>query len=356
MELIKLGFSDWFKKELNETIELDYRLARVSAVDRDSYLVIGEKDEVIANIEGKLRYMAESSMDLPAVGDWVYVRYYNDDTLAIIHKILPRRTLLRRKASGKKVEYQLISANIDTAFIMQSLDSNFNLRRIERYLVAVNEGKIKPVILLSKSDLISVREISNKISMIYQLDNSLNMIVFSNKTGEGLDKIQSIIKAGKTYCLIGSSGVGKTTLLNRLLGEDIYATSEVREKDNKGKHTTNRRQLIILETGGLIIDTPGMRELGNISVDTGLTETFADIYDIARKCRFSDCMHIDEPGCAIVDAIKKGELSIKRFKSYEKLCKEADYHKMTYIEKRKKDKKFGKFCKKIMKHHKKKMK
>lgn len=356
MELTKLGFDDWFEEKLKENPTVEYRLARVSAVDRDNYLVVGEKDEMLANIEGKLRYQAESSMDLPAVGDWVYVKYYNDYTFAIIHEVLPRRTFLRRKTAGKSVEYQLISANIDTALIMQSLDANFNLRRLERYLVAVNEGNIKPVILLSKADLLSVREIGNKISMISQLDDSLNVIVFSNKTGEGLDKIRSIIKSGKTYCLIGSSGVGKTTMLNRLLGGDIYATSEVREKDNRGRHTTNRRQLIILKTGGLVIDTPGMREFGNISVDTGLTETFADIYDISKKCRFSDCMHIDEPGCAIVDAIKKGELDIKRFKSYEKLRKEADYNKMTYVEKRKKDKKFGKFCKKVMKHHKKNMK
>jgi len=349
MELSELGFDSWFEEQAGKDRNPEYVPARVSAVDRDSYLVISGKGEVLAKIEGKLRYNAGSSMELPAVGDWVYVRYLDNDTLAIINEVLPRKTFLRRKTSGRKTEYQMIAANLDTAFIMQSLDLNFNLRRLERYLVAVNEGGIKPVILLSKSDLVPAREIEEKVSSVFRLYGKPEVLVFSNKTEEGPGKISGIMETGKTYCLIGSSGVGKTTLINRLLGEEVYATTEVREWESRGRHTTNRRQLIALKSGGLLIDTPGMRELGNISVEAGLAATFPDIAALAGECRFNDCTHASEPGCAIIAALEKGEIDAGYFKSYKKLRKETEFNEMTYAEKRQKDKEFGKFVKKVMK-------
>jgi ribosome biogenesis GTPase / thiamine phosphate phosphatase len=353
MELINLGFDGWFKEKTKDSPRAGYQLARISAVDKDSYLIIGEKDEVFAEIEGKLRFSAQSSMDLPTVGDWVYVKYYNDDTLAMIHEILPRKSLLKRKTAGKKIEYQLLSANIDTAFILQSLDNNFNLRRLERYLVAVDEGGISPIILLSKADLITEQEIKEHTTAIRQFNKELPIVVFSNKTGLGLDNVRCLITPGRTYCLIGSSGVGKTTLLNKLIGEEIYKTAEVRGKDSRGRHTTNRRQLIILDSGGIFIDTPGMRELGNIAIDAGLNAAFSEISSLAQKCKFTDCTHTNEPGCAIIDALDKGVLSAERLKSYQKLQKEAQYNEISYVEKRKKDKTFGKFVKNVLKHHKK---
>ena len=353
MELIKLGFDYWFEDKARLYALSGYQLARIAAVDKDSYVVIGEKNEVFAEIEGKLRFQASSSLDLPTVGDWVYVKYYNDDTLAIIHEILPRKSLLRRKTAGKKIDYQLLSANIDTAFIMQSLDANFNLRRLERYLVAVKEGGIEPVALLSKADLIPEKEIQERIAAIRQVYSELKVMVFSNKTGLGLEDIQRNIEPGRTYALLGSSGVGKTTLLNRLIGEDIYKTAAVRIKDSHGRHTTSRRQLTILASGGLLIDTPGLREFGNISIATGLNETFNEISSLAQKCRFKDCTHTNEPGCAIIEALNKGQIPAERLNSFQKLQKEARYNEMSYVEKRKKDKAFGKYVKNILKEIKK---
>lgn len=349
MELKQLGFDDQFAAKSQDPARSGYQLARIAAVDKDSYVVIGEKNEVFAEIEGKLRFQVRSSMDLPTVGDWVYVKYYNDDTLAIIHEILPRRSLLKRKMAGKKIEYQLLSANIDTAFIMQSLDANFNLRRLERYLVAVKEGGIEPIVLLSKADLMTEKEIEERIAAIQQVYSDLKIIVFSNKTGLGMENIQQNINPGRTYALLGSSGVGKTTLLNRLIGKDVYKTAEVRVKDAHGRHTTNRRQLTILDSGGLLIDTPGMREFGNISIAIGLTEAFSEISSLAQECRFKDCTHTNEPGCAILEALKKGKLPAERLNNYQKLQKEARYNEMSYVEKRKKDKAFGKYVKNVLK-------
>ncbi len=349
MELKQLGFDDWFAEKAGDSARKAYQLARVAAVDRDGYIVIGEKNETFAEIEGKLRFQASSSMDLPTVGDWVYVKYHNNDTLAIIHEILPRKSLLSRKTAGKKIEYQLLSANIDTAFIMQSLDANFNLRRLERYLAAVKEDNINSVVLLSKTDLMTEQEIQEKIATVRDLDIDIKVMAFSNKTGLGLEDIQRSIEPGRTYTLIGSSGVGKTTLLNKLIGADIYKTAAVRVSDSHGRHTTNRRHLIILDSGGLLIDTPGMREFGNISVVTGLTETFSEITSLALKCRFKDCTHTNEPGCAIIEALHKGQILAGRLTSYQKLQKEARYNEMSYVEKRKKDKTFGKHVKKVLK-------
>jgi ribosome biogenesis GTPase len=349
MNFKELGFSDWFLERAIEPQKSEFSLARVVAVHKDSFAVRNEEAEIPAEVTGKLLYGTESNLDLPAVGDWVYVQYFNDNTLAIIQEILPRKSLLKRKSAGKKIEYQPIASNIDIAFIVQSLDHDFNLPRLERYLAMVNETHIKPVILLSKRDLTSSDELEQKISEIKSRDSDLDIVAFSNQTGDGLDDIQEILKKGQTYCLLGSSGVGKTTLINRLIGEDVFATAAVREKDSKGRHITARRQLIVLEQGGMIIDTPGMRELGNIGVQAGLDVTFADILSFAQDCHFKDCTHVNEPGCAVVKAVESGELSAKRYQNYLKLRKESAYLEMSYLEKRNRDKKFGKLVKSVKK-------
>jgi ribosome biogenesis GTPase len=350
MELSDLGFDDWFLRQRNERQRPELSVARITRVDRDRYLVRNETNEVQAEPAGKLLYSVESSQDLPCVGDWGLVQYYNDGNLAIIHDLLPRRTFLRRKAAGNKVDFQMIASNIDVALIMQSCDNNFNLRRMERYLVIANEGHIEPIILLSKSDLISPEDLEQRLSEIGQAHISAQVIAFSNMSWDGLQTIRQALEKGRTYCLLGSSGVGKTTLLNHLLDREEFETNPVREKDGRGRHTTARRQLSVLDNGALLIDTPGMRELGMIAVGTSIEGSFSDIHNVSTRCRFKDCTHTIEPGCAILKAVENGELDEDRYRNYLKLMKESEFHHMSYSERRKKDKEFGRMIKVAMKH------
>lgn len=351
-KLENLGFDNWFqdKIDLSKTV---FNIARVISVNKNSFVVSNGVKEIYAELTGKFLYNSENSLDMPAVGDFVYAQLFDDDELAIIHEILPRKTLLKRKASGKKVDYQLIAANIDTAIIMQSLDSNFNLRRLERYLVMINEGKITPAVFLSKSDLISTDEIEEKKNQIRKILPDVTIIAFSNNNASDIENIKTFFEPFKTYCLLGSSGVGKTTLLNNLIHKNLYKTQPIREKDGRGKHTTTRRELIILENGAIIIDNPGMRELGVISNESGLEDTFNEINELADQCKYRDCTHTVEAGCAILDAVERGEISTERYDNYIKIYKESLYNEMSYVEKRQKDKNFGKFFHSAMKEIKK---
>lgn len=348
MELSDLGYDNWFKEHSNGLGPPECAIARVTRVDRDRFLVRNENDEVQAEPTGKLIYAADSSQDLPCVGDWVLVQYHNNGELAIIHEVLPRRTFLRRKSAGARTEYQMIASNIDVAFIMQSCDFNFNLRRMERYLVMANEGRVEPTILLSKSDLISAEQLEQMISEIRLARIDARIIAFSSKSENGLETVKQALQKGKSYCLLGSSGVGKTTLLNHLLGREEFETQEVREKDSRGRHTTSRRQLTVLENGALLIDTPGMRELGMMAVGATIDQSFSDIRELADQCRFSDCTHSVEQGCAILHAVQAGDLSQDRYQSYVKLMKESAFHEMTYAERRQKEKQFGRMMKTAM--------
>jgi ribosome biogenesis GTPase len=349
MELADLGFDRWFQEKREDLQRPDCGVARITRVDRDRYLVRNEENEVQAEPTGKLLFCADSSHDLPCVGDWVFVQYCNDGTLAIIHDLFPRKTFLCRKSAGKKVDYQMIASNVDIAFIIQSCDFNFNLRRMERYLVMVNEGHVQPIILLSKSDLVSTEDLEKRISEIRQARIGARVITFSNKTAVGLETVQRALEKGKTYCLLGSSGVGKTTLLNHLLGREVFETNPVREKDGRGRHTTARRQLTVLDNGALLIDTPGMRELGMIAVGASIDDSFSDIHELSKDCRFNDCTHTMEVGCAILMAVQSRELSEERYQSYMKLMKESEFHQMSYVERRKKDRQFGRMIKTAMK-------
>ncbi len=353
MELLTLGFDRWFQDKRSEAQRPDCNVARVTAVHRDSYLVRNENNEVFAELTGNFVHSAESSIDLPAVGDWALVQYHNADTFAIIHGILPRKSFLRRKTSGKKIDYQMIAVNIDSALIVQACDFDFNLRRLERYLVMVNEGHIEPILLLTKSDLVSPEKLEQRISEVRQANIKCKILPLSNVTGFGVDQVRQLLEPGKTYCLVGSSGVGKTTLLNHIIGKDLFETNTVRASDGKGRHTTAQRQLIVLEQGAMLIDTPGMRELGNIGVSSGLEESFADIWSLSKNCRFANCTHTQEVGCALLAAIEDGTLQADRYQSYLKLMKESEYNELSYLEKRRKDRKFGQFVKTVMKHHKK---
>ncbi len=344
-ELNKLGYDKWFEFKSKEYIKDNFSVARIIEVNKNNYKVSNGQYEIFAELSGKFLFNIEDSTDYPTIGDWVVVQCFDDYSLAVIHHILPRKSLLKRKDPGKAIEFQLIAANIDYAFIMQSADSNFNLNRLERYFVMINESKIQPIVVLSKTDLISDDELSEISDRIKRFDDKYLFLPISNVTDQGIVALQNKLQANKTYCLLGSSGVGKTTLLNRLLGERQFEVNEVREKDRKGKHTTVRRQLIRTESGSIFIDTPGMRELGNFSIDSGLEETFDEIVSFSSQCRFKDCTHTHEEGCAVKKAVKQGVINEDRYKNFLKIQKESKFYDMSYFEKRKRDKTFGKMMK-----------
>ncbi|MBI2416755.1 MAG: ribosome small subunit-dependent GTPase A [Ignavibacteriales bacterium] len=344
-----LGFSNWFKDKAESVAANDMSVARVISVNKNNYIVYDGRNEMLAELTGKFMFSADSSLDYPTVGDWVSVRLFNEDTFAVIHDVLPRQTLLKRKTAGDKMDYQLIAANVDSAIIVQSLDFNFNLRRLERYLVMIHESGIKPVILLSKADLVPPEEVEAKKAAVIKTSPETEIITFSNNTASDVEIVNKIFIPGKTYCLLGSSGVGKTTLINNLIHQQLYKTLEVREKDGRGKHTTTRRELIILNNGALLIDNPGMRELGVIAVESGLDETFSEITELSDQCRFADCTHTVEAGCAILAAVENGGIPRHRYANYIKMRKESAYNEMTYVEKRQKDKKFGKYINSVVK-------
>ncbi len=352
-KLKNLGFGDWFRNHADIGKTNVHEIARVLAVYKDSCLITKGDGEVIAECSGNMLYLADSPLDLPTTGDWIYADFYDEDSHAIIHGVLPRRTLLKRKAAGKPVDFQLIAANIDVAFIMQSADDNFNLRRLERYLVMVNENGITPFILLSKCDLVSNEQAEQIKNTIFSIAPHTSVLAFSNLSRENIAVIRSSLAPGKTYCLLGSSGVGKTTLLNNIIGSEQFETQAVSKKQSKGRHTTTSRELVQLDNGASLIDTPGMRELGNMSIDAGIDETFSEIVELAEHCQFRDCSHANEKGCAILAAITVGELDEQRYKNYVKMKNESAFHYMSYSEKRKKDKAFGKMVKSVMKSKKK---
>jgi ribosome biogenesis GTPase len=352
MKIEQLGFNKWFFDEIDPTKLIDHQIARVITVNKDSYTIDNGKGEVSAEVTGKLLFSADSPLDYPATGDWVFAKYFDNDSFAIISEIVPRKSILKRKTSGKKIEFQLIATNIDTGLIVQSLDNNYNLRRLERYLVMIIQSNIQPVVLLSKSDLLPVGEIDKKVDEIHALYPDIRVLPFSNEDNTNLKHVKELLVPKKTYCLLGSSGVGKTTLINNLLDGMRLKTHSVREKDGKGRHITTRRQLIKLKNGAMIIDTPGMRELGNFAVDTGIYGTFDEITELSNQCRYNDCSHTQEQGCSILAALKDGIISQERYQSFIKLNKESAFYEMSYLDKKRKDKKFGKFVKSVLKEKK----
>ncbi len=350
MNLLQLGFNNWFSDHASTALQPGQSVARVMTVDRNAYLVRGEGQEMPAELSGRFRHTVVSDADLPCVGDWVCIQHASPE-LAIIHSVLPRTSFLRRKRPGKIIDSQMIASNIDIAFVVQSCHYDFNMRRLDRYLVACSDGGIEPIIILSKTDLMTPDEVDGQMLDIKRSGIISRILPVSNATGAGLDRFRSLVESGKTYCLIGSSGVGKSTLINRLMGEDKLETNVV-SVTGEGTHTTSRRQLLIQDNGAMLIDTPGMREFGLLGTSDGLDERFSEIHELSIACRFADCTHTDEPGCAVLEAVKNNDLGADRYQSYIKLKKENEYHDMSYVERRQKDRDFGRFIKTYKKQRK----
>jgi ribosome biogenesis GTPase len=327
------GYNEKFEKLRIENNLKDFEIGRVISEHKERYIVRTEKGELEAEITGNMRFSAKSREDFPAVGDWVALTSY-DSGFAIIHKIIPRLSIISRQAVGQFGEIQIIATNIDFAFIVQAVDRDFNINRLERYLTICHSSKVAPIIILTKTDLISEHFITTIVESIRQRLKDIPIFAISNETQDGYESLKLIIEKGKTFCMLGSSGVGKSTMLNNLLGKSMMKTGSISESTSKGRHITSHRELIILENGGILIDNPGMREVGIVDNSNGLETTFDSIFSLAESCKFKDCTHVNEVGCAVIEALENGKLDKSVFENYQKMQREKSYFETSVLDKR----------------------
>lgn len=344
MNLQDLGYNDIHEVYRQSNNLNDFTIGRIIAEHKERYIVRTENKELEAEITGNLRFSATSREDFPAVGDWVALIVYEPD-FGIIHKIFPRLSIISRQDIGHSSEIQIIATNVDYAFLVQSLDRDFNINRLERYLTICYSARVKPIIVLTKTDLINTETLTRIKDTINQRIQDIPVIAISNTTNEGVNQLTQLIEKGKTYCILGSSGVGKSSLTNNLKGENIMQTNTISTSTNKGRHVTTHRELIILENGGILIDNPGMREVGVTNVGEGLGMTFDSIHEYAIKCKYRDCTHTNEKNCAVIQAVKDGLIDKNSYINYLKLNREKEFFESSVAERRKKDKEFGKMLK-----------
>lgn len=348
-----LGWDDFFESKKAELELSDFSIARVVAEHKGAYRVKNEKGEFLAKVTGRKIFHAKSREDYPAVGDWVAIKEV-DENQAVIQTVLPRKSVLRRtfgdkSRTGEKNDIQIIAANIDVAFIVQSVGRDYNINRFERYFVIAKNAGIKPVMILNKVDLISTEELDLKLLEIKNRLNDVEVVLTSAVNGEGLEKLKGFIERGKTYCFLGSSGVGKSSLINEILEKKSIKTDAIGAHSGRGKHTTTSREMYFSENGSIIIDNPGIREVGMVDAKEGIEDIFEDMETIAGKCKYADCTHVHEPGCEILAALKDGRLDEDRYSNYINMRNENEYLEMNKVEKREKNRQFGKFIKNVKK-------
>ncbi|KQC30241.1 ribosome small subunit-dependent GTPase A [Flagellimonas eckloniae] len=348
MKMEVLGYNDTLEKyRKNQNLD-SFEVGRVILEHKERYVVKTHENEFDSELIGNLRFTAENRYDFPAVGDWVAFSSY-DDNKALIHAIYPRKSIIERKAVGKSSQVQIIATNVDFGLIVQAVDRDFNLNRLERYLTICNTSKVMPIIVLSKTDLIAESVLDTITNQITQRITDVPILNISNQGVKKYQELEAVIKNGKTYCLLGSSGVGKSTLLNGLSGKLLMKTNEISSSVNKGKHTTSHRELIVLNNGGIMIDNPGMREIGITNATDGLEITFESIFDYSRECRFNDCTHVHENGCAILKAVENGEIDEEAYINFQKMEKEKTHFESGSLDRKMKDKNLGKMIKNIKK-------
>jgi len=323
-----LGWSDFFASQIVESeIESEAVAARVAEENREMYRLLSESGEFMAEVSGKFRHEISGRADFPAVGDWVLASTRRGEGRATVHRVLQRKSKFSRKIAGKKTEEQIVAANVDVVFLVSSLNSEFNLRRLERYVTLAWESGAQPVIVLNKSDLAEDPEEFRRQAEAAAI--GVRVILTSAFRGDGMEEVREVMRgevgAVKTAALLGSSGVGKSSLINAILGMQLLDTGEVRQGDDKGRHTTTTRHLIVAPGGGVLIDTPGMRELQLWDASEGIEQAFAEIARLAALCRFRDCKHLAEPGCSVRAAVEEGKLDAERLESFHKLGREEKH-------------------------------
>ena len=321
MQLIDFGWNSFFEEHYNNLNLKQFSPARVMRENKSNYILMSEAGELNAQVTGKMLY-EQNEQQLPVVGDWVLIQPF-DDAGAIIHEVLPRQSSFERKVAGEETKAQVVAANVDTVFLVNGLDDDFNIRRIERYINTVYDSGASPVIVLNKADVCN--DIASYKAEIESIAFGIPVFIISALNGDGLDEMQAYLKKGNTVALIGSSGVGKSTIINHFLGFEKMKVRDVSDEKSKGRHTTTHRELIRLPSGALFMDTPGMRELQLWGDESTLKKTFEDIEQFAGLCKFKDCQHNNEPGCKVLEAIEAAELVEERLSSFRKLQRELEH-------------------------------